>query len=287
MSEGTPTKRIPVIPNHESPVRRILSDAHQQPYHPLRTLAEAQSYPDGAVIFEGDYGGQIYATCPASMIRCDEAMLDRLLSDLDALCWCDLTNARVFYERRAIGKGVSGGMGGGRITDDVWVHPRIASLNLTSAIRDTLLGLRKPEASVYYDLPPWGEAEVGGFTFGKIEDNRSRGDGHAWGNGFVVAPDGSRAGLRWHVIETAEQFAARERVREKERRYFTDPEYFEVRHPFEPHRWGIWNVAFPHPMHIEDPVIVRDDARMNLEAILPKLWPEWQRWRAETRPQHG
>jgi len=40
------------------------------------------------VIFEGDYGGQIYATCPASLVRCSEETLQGLLRDLDTVGWC-------------------------------------------------------------------------------------------------------------------------------------------------------------------------------------------------------
>jgi len=46
-----------IIPEHESSVRRMMADAHRHPYHPLRSLAEAQAVPDGVVIFEGDWGG--------------------------------------------------------------------------------------------------------------------------------------------------------------------------------------------------------------------------------------
>jgi hypothetical protein len=97
MSDQQSPRQIPVIPDHESAVRRAIADAHNRPYLPLHSLQEAQSYPDGAVIFEGDWGGQIYATCPAALVRCSEAVLDLLLRDFDALGWCDMQGARIFY----------------------------------------------------------------------------------------------------------------------------------------------------------------------------------------------
>ncbi len=66
----------------------MVADAHGRPYYPLRSLAEAQAAHDGMVIFEGDYGGQIYATCPASLVRCSEETLQGLLRDLDTVGWC-------------------------------------------------------------------------------------------------------------------------------------------------------------------------------------------------------
>ncbi len=130
-----------IIPEHESSVRRMMADAHRRPYHPLRSLAEAQAVPDGVVIFEGDWGGQIYATCPASIVRCSKETLRDLLCDLDAVGWCELDGARVFYERHPSGTSVSGGMGGGRVTDDLWVHPRIKALGLSAPLRAALTNI--------------------------------------------------------------------------------------------------------------------------------------------------
>ncbi len=70
----------------------------------------------------------------------------------------------------------------------------------------------------------------------------------------MIAPDDSRAGLVWTVSR--------------------DSEFQEVC-PANEDRWGVWAVAFPFEMSS------RENARLNLEAILPKLKPEWQRWRSE------
>jgi len=73
------------------------------------------------------------------------------------------------------------------------------------------------------------------------------------GDAFVVAPDGSRAGLVWEVIEP--------------------PCFQEVMAP-DANRWGVWAVGFPVPM------TSRDNARRNLEAVIPELRSRWLQWKA-------
>jgi len=73
-----------VIPDHESALRRMVADGRGMSYQAFRSLGEAQRTADGAVVLEGDWGGTIYATCPARLIRCDEGALGQLLRDLDA-----------------------------------------------------------------------------------------------------------------------------------------------------------------------------------------------------------
>jgi len=63
----------------------MIADAHGTPYYALGSLEEARTISDAVVILEGDYGGQIYATCPASQVKCSEPALHHLLRDLDAL----------------------------------------------------------------------------------------------------------------------------------------------------------------------------------------------------------
>jgi len=113
------------IPEHESPVRRMMADAHGTPFHPLRTFDEARQHDDGVAILQGDWGGQIYAVIPARMIRCPIDTLQKLLLDLDTLAWSCNENegASIYYERKPVGTGVAGGMGGGASTGDLWIHP--------------------------------------------------------------------------------------------------------------------------------------------------------------------
>jgi hypothetical protein len=132
-------------PEHESGVRSMWAEAHGGSYAAVRSLAEAQALHDGAVVLEGDWGGQIYATVPARLVRCDEQALERLLRDLDPIAWPgnEEDGARVFYERVPVGGGVAGGMGGAVVMDGVWVHEEFESLGLADAIGDVIAGERE------------------------------------------------------------------------------------------------------------------------------------------------
>jgi len=113
---------------------------------------------------------------------------------------------------------------------------------------------RPPGAPVYYGFPILADVTVDNFTFGMITDFEQQPDTD--GDAFVVAPDGSRAGLVWEVAEAV---------------YVTcisDP---------QPTRWGVWAVGFPIPY--PEPMSTREQVRLNLEAILPLLSIEWDRWR--------
>lgn len=57
------------------------------PFVPLPSLADARDVPDGVVILEGDYGGQIYVVAPAARVACSEGALQLLLRDLDDIAW--------------------------------------------------------------------------------------------------------------------------------------------------------------------------------------------------------
>jgi len=94
------------------------------------------------------------------------------------------------------------------------------------------------------------DVAVEGFTLGAITDFETQGS--IEGDGFVVAPDDSRAGLVWQI---------------------SNEQKLEEICPMTVDRWGVWEVSFPFEM------TSRDNARMNLEAILPKLKPKWEQWR--------
>jgi hypothetical protein len=122
---------------------------------------------------------------------------------------------------------------------------------------------RPSEAPVYHGFPVLDDVEVDGFKFGMITDFEAgpASDGDA----FVVAPDGSRAGLVWKVFEGDDwgDYAAR---------------YFEEVCPIEKGRWGVWTVPFPLPMGS------RDNVRQNLASALPLLRPKWEEWRRRFGP---
>lgn len=146
------------LPDHESAVRRLYSDAHGLPYTPLHTLEEAKTFDDGIVVFEGDDGGQIYLVTPASRVVCSERTLRHLLDQLDEIEWPsgDGCGARIFYERQPIGTGIPGGMGGGAVTGDIWIHPRIVRRGIDGSIRAVIAGraIEVPPDVMRANVPP-------------------------------------------------------------------------------------------------------------------------------------
>jgi hypothetical protein len=108
---------------------------------------------------------------------------------------------------------------------------------------------RPDDAPVYHGFPVLADVTVDGFSFGMITDFEGQPDTE--GDAFVVAPDGSRAGLVWEV---------------------TEREYFDEVYPATAARWGVWAVSFPYPMDS------RANARRNLAAVLPRLRACWQAW---------
>ncbi len=84
---------------------------------------------------------------------------------------------------------------------------------------------RPPGAPVYHGFPVIAGAQAGGFRLGMITDFLS--EPAAEGDAYVIAPDGSRAGLVWQSG--------------------CDPYFEEVLPPGET-RWGVWAVGLPLPM---------------------------------------
>ena len=136
---------IGFLPEYERIGERLMAEAAGEEYCPLRSLAEAQQVPDGRVIMEGDWGGQVYLTCPASMVSCSQEVLHRLLLDVDARCWeCNEGGgAGLYFERKPVGTGVGGGMGGGIVTDGLWLHERVEGFGIRAQIEEILAGHRE------------------------------------------------------------------------------------------------------------------------------------------------
>jgi hypothetical protein len=145
MSSKDAPEEPEMIPDHESPVRHMLSAAHGTSFEALRSLDEARQAPDGVVVLEGDWGGQIYLVCPASLVGCSDAALKALLDDLDVIAWPpdgEPEGRGIYYERHAIGEGIPGGMGGGVVTEGLWIHEEFEDTGLRSAIEAVLIGDR-------------------------------------------------------------------------------------------------------------------------------------------------
>jgi hypothetical protein len=113
--------------------------------------------------------------------------------------------------------------------------------------------IARPEgAPVYHGFVILDDIAIEGFTLGKITDWEA--EPCDTGDAFVIAPDGSRAGIVWEVC---------------------DPAYFEEIMPMEAARWGVWGVGFLLPM------ASRENARKNLESILPQLKSRWAEWNSQ------
>jgi hypothetical protein len=106
---------------------------------------------------------------------------------------------------------------------------------------------------VYYGFPIVDGAESEGFQFGMITDFLEKPDSD--GDAYVIAPDGSRAGLIWES--------------EVKKPYFN-----EVIAP-EVDRWGVWAVGLSLPLR------TAEDARRYLVALVPDLRRKWEEWRSE------
>jgi hypothetical protein len=107
---------------------------------------------------------------------------------------------------------------------------------------------RPPGAPVYHGFPLIDGAEVDGWQLGMITGFAAGPD--SGGDGYVVAPDGRRAGLVWES-ETSEPYIE------------------QVMAP-EEGRWGVWAIGLPSPLRSEA------DARAYLAAALPLLRPKWE-----------
>src|SRR5262249_39754066 len=110
---------------------------------------------------------------------------------------------------------------------------------------------RPAGAPVYHGFVVLDDIEADGFRFGIISHLQA--PPSPWGDAFVIAPDNSRAGLVW---ELSSELYLREII------------------PFQSNRWGVWGIGFRLPMRSPE------DARRNLEAILPLLKEQWNRWRS-------
>jgi len=140
MDEPDSQKNIPILPEHESGLRRMMADSQGRQYRTFRSLLEAKSSPDSIAVFEGDYGGQIYVVARVSVISCSEQVLLSLLSELDSLKWKDPQGARLYFEEAEIGQPIPGGMGGGRVIEGIWVHSRLQQYS--AKVEDVLTGKR-------------------------------------------------------------------------------------------------------------------------------------------------
>lgn len=127
-------------------------------------------------------------------------------------------------------------------------EPNIHKLNLDpdaeSTDADLPAFMSPPEdAPPYYGFPLVPETETDGWIYGAITVFESE-EGSDTGDGYVQAPDGTRAGLVWSVGEF---------------------ETMTIVEPEDGERWGVYELAFPKRVHNTD------DLRDCFLAVLPEL----------------
>ena len=83
---------------------------------------------------------------------------------------------------------------------------------------------------MYYGFRVVPETETDGWVYGAISEYECE-EPQPEGDGFVIAPDGSRAGIAWAV---------------------DSPDFYEILPP-DPDRWGVYGMRFPQPVtHVDD-----------------------------------
>ncbi|WP_406695034.1 hypothetical protein V5E97_28740 [Singulisphaera sp. Ch08] len=114
--------------------------------------------------------------------------------------------------------------------------------------------LARPEgAPVYHGFPLLEQSRSDdGWCFGTISEPNCS-EGRDWGDAFVVAPDGTRAGVVWQV---------------------GDP-VLEVMIDPEVDRWGVYQVGVAHQVHDEQELVTQ------LQLWLPEFRRLHGNWRAE------
>jgi hypothetical protein len=130
-------------------------------------------------------------------------------------------------------------------------RPLAVDQNAASADPSAPAFVARPEgAPVYHGFPLLEDVEVDGFRLGMITDFLAEPD--TAGDAFVVAPDGSRAGIVWEAE-------------------CSEPYFIEVRSP-DLGRWGVWGVGLSVPLRS------KEDARTYLAALVPELRQRWLAW---------
>lgn len=117
---------LPEDASHERPFEDLIAARLGYQYVAYRTMDEARTDDDAIVILQGDDGGQIYLTCPLNKVRCSQDCLSRLLREMGYFSWG--AGEEMFFERVRPDRFVSGGMGGGRVENDVWIHREFRNL---------------------------------------------------------------------------------------------------------------------------------------------------------------
>ncbi len=113
-------KNLPPIQN----VRSLTDNG----FEPIESYLSAKKVEGAYVVMHGDDGGQVYLTVPLANVRASEKNLEKLLAEIDSHAWNDPRTRLLYYEKGFSGKKLVGGMGGGQMQDNLWVHPKLEEL---------------------------------------------------------------------------------------------------------------------------------------------------------------
>ena len=121
----------------------MMAYAFAEEYVAYPSFAEAQIDENAVIILEAARGEQIYLTCNIRAVHCSEETLNRLLKDLDRVAWSggEPDQARILYERHRPDTVLAGGTGGGRVTNDLWIHQQFERFDLTERIKAVIAGV--------------------------------------------------------------------------------------------------------------------------------------------------
>jgi len=119
------------VPEGERPLDVPVSGRKRFPFY--KTLDEARGDPDGVAILEGDWGGTVYMTVPLRHVpNATEADFNNLAEGLERIFWdCNFDGEGadggqgVYYKGIPSNTGVTGGMGGGVVLDNVWINDQL------------------------------------------------------------------------------------------------------------------------------------------------------------------
>jgi hypothetical protein len=107
---------------------------------------------------------------------------------------------------------------------------------------------RPKDKPVYHGFPVVQESETDGWHYGAITEYNSE-EEMTEGDGYVIAPDGSRAGIVWDLESN---------------------EFYEIFPPDEG-RWGVYGVRFTRAVKSVEDIVY------NFRKILPKLKEQYEK----------
>ena len=159
-----------VVNDYESFMRKRYNESHKLPYKALKNIEEAKEFDQAYVIFEGDYGGIIYLTCPINNVKCSDKELQDLLKYIEEHYWNDLSTAGIYYEvLEKNQETIAGGMGGGKIKKGLWVNSELVKLGMANKIKKIICETDEPYVEDHILKSKEERDNIGGTAFIEIQ----------------------------------------------------------------------------------------------------------------------